>query len=296
MVGLAIVALLAAAVLLTWERGLPLRLVRHYSIDELTDTARTMDECAECHEGVDFHSCSTCHDDHGAVEFADLPFYNMILFTGDVPRPGYVEVNEILPYRDHPATHVLLQEFLEQQGADAYESVTLVSRDGGFVTIERENLTDQAMLLPYADGIRFASEDLHVSTWLKGISTVVIVGQERDLILNGEPTSIGRLLLGATREVTVESAKVMFASETDGEVREAYTASRVWGAAVADLTGGYGSSVEVSTRDGEVHRLSSEDAAGAVLIPGVQGPVLVLPENSRSGWISGVSGITWEGS
>jgi len=293
-ISLAGLLLIGNVALLTWKAGLPFRLVQHYSMEELTETAILMDECAECHAGQDFHRCSTCHDDHGAVEFAGLPFFKLITFNGDVPQPGYVQLNQILPYRDHPNTHIQLEEFLSQQGVDDFESVTLTSLDGGFVTIDRKNLTDQALLLPFSDGIRFASEDLHVSTWLKGITGIIVVGHERDFDLNGEMTSIGRLLLGPTREVTVQSARVMLASETDGEIREAWTASRMWGVSLADLVGtGDLSSVVVSTQGGELVELGVEEAASAVLVSEAGGPVLVLPDRSRSGWIAGVSGLAW---
>jgi hypothetical protein len=294
-IGLAGAVIILCAALLAWRGGLPIRLVEHYSLAELTDTALLMDECADCHEGQDYHRCSTCHDEHGAVEFADLPFYNLISFTGDVPQPGYVRVNQVLPYQDHPNTHIRLTDFLEGQGVMDFESITLTSWDGGFVTIPKEDLTDQALLLPYSDGIRFAAEDLHESTWLKGISGMIVVGKERDLSLNGEMTSIGRLLLGPIRQVTVQTARVMFASESDGQVREAQTASRLWGASLAELVGvGNPTAVKVTTRDGGQQDLSSQEIANAILISDEDGPVLVLPDRSRSGWITGVSGLSWE--
>ena len=187
--------LICAGLILGWRGGLPVHLAEHYTVGALKEEALVMGECAECHSGEDFHRCSTCHDDHGAVEFSGLPFFNLISFTGDVPDPGYLEIDQILPYRDHPNTHLKLLDLLEEQGVEDFVSVTLASRDGGFVTITRENITDQALLLPFSDGIRFASEDLHVSTWLKGISRVIVVGEERDLIINGEATSPGRLLI-----------------------------------------------------------------------------------------------------
>lgn len=293
--GLAVLILAAAGLTLSWQGGLAVRMVNHYSGDFFQEEVLVMEECAECHEGPDFHRCSTCHDDHGAVEFADLPFYNLVSLTGDVPRPGYVDLNQILPYQDHPGTHINLVDFLGEQGVERFETVTLTSRDGGFVTISRENLTHQALLLPYMDGIRFAAEDLHVSTWLKGITSIIVVGEERDLIVNGEATSIGRLLLGPTRQVVVESARVMFASELDGEVREAQTAARVWGAALGDLVPeGSFTGLLVRTRAGEELRLSREQVSLAVLIPEVGSPTLVLPEESRSGWVKEVTELEWE--
>ncbi len=87
---------------------MPVSVVSHYGSGFLMEEARTMNECAECHDAVDFHTCTTCHDDHGAVEFADVPFYNMIVLTGDVPEPGFIRLNDILPYRAQPHTHLPL--------------------------------------------------------------------------------------------------------------------------------------------------------------------------------------------
>ena len=287
--------LVCAGLILGWRRGLPVRLVNHYSLETLKEEALFIEDCLECHTGEESHRCSTCHDDHGAVEFADLPFFNLISFTGDVPRPGYIELNQITPYQDHPGTHLKLLDFLAEQGVEDFESITLTSRDRGFVTITQENLTDQALLLPYTDGIRFAAEDLHVSTWLKGITGIIVVGRDRDLVINGEATSPGRLLLGPTRQVIVENARVMFSSETDGQVREAETAARVWGAAVCDLVpeGAY-SSLLVRDGQGQEHRLALEDLRLAVLVPQVDGLTLVLPGESRSSWISDVLELDWE--
>lgn len=281
--------------LLSWRKGLPLHLVNHYSLGALKEEALLMDECAECHSGEDFHSCATCHDEHGAVEFADLPFFNLISFTGDVPRPGYLEINQVLPYRDHPDTHVKLLDFLADQGLEDFESVTLTSRDGGFVTITRHNITERALLLPFSDGIRFAAEDLHVSTWLKGITGIIVVGQEKNLTINGISTSPGRLLLGPTRQVIVDTARVMFASETDGEIREAETAARVWGAALIDLAPADGySSLLVRDGDRVEYHYDLEQVRLAVLVPQDDGLTLVVPGESRSGWVSDVVELVWE--
>ena len=185
----------------------PLAVPAHYSLDMLAEEASTMVECAECHESEAFHTCDACHDDHGAIELKGVPFYAMVQVTGDVPEPGYVTIHEILPYQDHPHTRLPLVDFLESQGVEVFESVTMVSDDQGFVTVASDQLTDQAWLLPYEDGIRFASEDLHVSTWIKGIKRFIVVGPENPLTVDGEATSIGRLLLGPTRSVTVSRCR-----------------------------------------------------------------------------------------
>jgi hypothetical protein len=267
----------------------PLAVPVHYPLDMLAEEAGTMVECAECHDAEAFHTCDTCHDDHGAIELEGVPFYAMVSFTGDVPDPGYVTIDEILPYQEQPHTHLPLVEFLARQGVEDFESVTMVSDDQGFITVAADQLTEEAWLLPYEDGIRFASEDLHVSAWIKGITRFIVVGEETPLTIDGEPTSMGRLLLGPTRSVTVEETTVMLKSEDDGAIREAKTASRVEGVPLNP-----GESIIVKDAIGETHTVTGDDAQGALLAL-IRGEVtLVLPGRGRSEWISGVVEVTTE--
>lgn len=267
----------------------PARVVLRYPWPLLASEAKTMHECAGCHKPAELHTCDTCHDEHGSAEMAGVPFNGLILLVGDVPEPGYLAVNDILPYRDQPNTHITLLDLLEQQGVTQFESVTLASRDGGLVTVERPNLTAEALLLPYADGVRFAAENLHVSTWLKGVWRIIVVGPARPLTINGQTTSIGRLLLGPTRSVTVEQTNVMLKSGADGQVRTGKTASRVEGAAVADLVA-YPGFQTLIVRDaaGQEHHVDAADAAGALLAQ-VRGRLtLVLPGRGRAQWVTDV--------
>jgi len=268
----------------------PVEVLARYPLAMLSEEAATMVECAECHEHApaEFHTCDTCHDDHGAVEFADVPFYAVIAFQGDVPEPGYIQINEILPYQDQPNTFVMVKEFLAEKGVTDFESVTFASRDEGFVTVTRENLTEAARLMPYVDGVRFASEDLHVSTWIKGITRIIVVGTETPLTIDGEATSMGRLLLGPTRAVTVEQTDVMLKGQDDGEVRRGKTASRVTGVPLTTLLGADFAAVTVETAGGETATLDAADVEGAVLAQRRDSPTLVLPGRGRSEWIGDV--------
>ena len=291
--GLVLVVALAGGFLLG-RKTAPVEALARYPKDMLLEEAATMVECAECHEHApaEFHTCDTCHDDHGAVEFSDVPFYAVIAFQGDVPEPGYIQINEILPYQDQPNTFVVVEAFLADQGVDEFKSVTFASRDQGFVTVTRENLTDAARLMPYVDGVRFASEDLHVSTWIKGITRIIVVGAETPLTIDGEATSMGRLLLGPTRAVTVEQTDVMLKSADDGEVRKAKTASRVAGVALTTLLGADFETVTVETADGETMTLDAADVEGAVLVQRRDSPTLVLPGRGRGEWIGDVVALS----
>jgi hypothetical protein len=267
----------------------PARSAFHYPWAMLSTEAETMVDCVECHEPEDFHTCDSCHDDHGSAEMASVPFDDLILLQGDVPEPGYIPVNDILPYRDQPGTHVTLLDFLAEQGVGEFESVTLASRDGGWITVDRDNLTAEALLLPHVDGVRFAAENLHVSTWLKGVWRIVVVGPDKPLTLDGYRTSIGRLLLGPTASVTIEQTDVMLRSETDGQIRKAKTASRIEGAGLEKIVADPGfDTLLVRDASGKEHTLTAAEAQGAVLAQ--MGPqiVLVLPSRGRAQWIGDV--------
>jgi hypothetical protein len=273
----------------------PVRVLTHYSWDTLAAEARTMSECAECHDTTKFHSCDTCHDDHGAVELAGVPFYAVIHFTWDVPEPGFVLVNDVLPYTEQPNTRVPLLDFLADQGVADFESVTLASNDGGFVTIEQEQLTDEAWLLPYEDGIRFAAVDLHISAWIKGITRVIVVGRETPLRIDGAATSMGRLLLGPTQGLTLEQTDVMLKSEEDGQTRRAKVASRAEGVAVTTLVANPDfTTLRVTLGSGEERTLSRDEVENAVLVL-LRGEVtLVRPDRGRTEWVRGVTGVEAE--
>jgi hypothetical protein len=284
-----IVAAAAAGV----EGLAPVSAAFHYPWTMLSAEAHTMIECVECHEPAEFHTCDSCHDEHGSAEMSGVPFNALLHLTGDVPEQKHIPINDILPYRDQPNTHVPLLDFLAGHGVTAFESVTLTSLDGGFTTFERPHLTSEALLMPHIDGVRFAAENLHVSTWLKGITRVIVVGPEKPLTIDGRATSIGRLLLGPTRCVTAEQTDVMFRSESDGQVRKGKTASRLEGAPVEAVVAHPDfESLLVRDVDGREHTISAADAQNAILAQLWGHIILVLPGRGRPQWIEDVVEIT----
>jgi len=285
-----IVGGVAVAVAMGAHALAPVRSALHFPWTMLADEAATMNDCVECHEVEKFHNCTTCHDEHGSAEMAKVPFNQLVLLAGDLPEPGYIPVNDILPYRDQPGTQVALLDLLAQRGVTDLERVALFSNDGGVVTIERPNLTQSALLMPHVDGIRFADENLHVSTWLKGISRIVVVGADKPLTIDGQPTSIGRLLLRVTRSAITGQADVMFKSPDDGQVRKARTASRIEGAPIEDLVGF--NPILVRDAQGQEHALSADEVEGAILAQIDGRTVLVLPGRGQPQWILDVVEIT----
>ena len=295
LLGALILGGVAVAVAMGGKGLAPARTALQFPWGTLAEKAETMNDCVACHKPDKFHTCATCHDDHGSAEMSGVPFNTLILLAGDVPDPGYIAVNDILPYRDQPGTHVSLLDFLSDHGVEDLEQVTLASRDEGFVTIEQPNLTHEALLMPHVDGLRFAAENLHISTWLKGVWRIIVVGSNRPLTIDGRPTSIGRLLLGPTRSVTIEQTDTMLRSETDGEIRKGKTASRIEGAAVADIVGEPDFDLLlVRDAEGQEHRLTAQDATGTVLAQMNGKVVLVLPGRGRAQWISDVVEIVSE--
>lgn len=289
----AAVALLLA--LVAWVPALaPLRLLPRYPLSLVVAEAEVLADCTECHAPTDMHTCESCHDDHGAVEMTNVPFNNLLLLTGDVPNPGYIAVSEILPQQEELGTHIAVLDLLAAHGVTEFESVSFGSTDGGLVTVERPYLTSEALLMPHVDGVRFAAENLHVSTWLKGITRLVVVGQETPLTIDGQPTSIGRLFLGPTAWVTVEQTDVMLKSETDGQVRRGKTAARMEGALVEALIEPPFRALEVRDAAGQEWSLTAEEVRSSVLAL-VRGEVtLVLPGRGRGQWVTGVVEIRAE--
>jgi hypothetical protein len=273
----------------------PIRTAMDYSWPLIAQEAQTMNRCVSCHEPDQFHTCRSCHDDHGSAELASVPFSSLLALAGDIPEPTYIAVNDILPYRDQPNTHVALLDLLAEHGVAEFETVTLTSQDGGFVTFAQQDLTAEALLMPHVDGIRFAAENLHVSTWLKGVERMIVVGRDKPLRIDGQATSIGRLLVGPTRHVTVEQADVMLKSRDDGQVRRAKTAGRLEGAPIEVIVADPNfARITVHDERGQVHALTADEAQGAVLAQVRGRVVLVLPERGQPQWIEGVVEIASE--
>lgn len=265
-------------------KPMPVALVQAYGIPKLWEEARVMNECAECHKAVDFHDCSTCHDDHGAVELAGVRFYEVVELTGDVPEHAFVRVNEILPNQELFGTHVLLFDFLASNGIDSFESVTFTTNDGGLTTIESQFLDETAMLVPYIDGVRFVTESVHASTWLKGIKSITVVGNERPLIINGEATSIGRLLLGDTVRLTVEGSETMLTNE-DGQTGVAFVANWVEGARLLPLLKTPEPTQVICTdTNGSQYELGGDEVENAIIAIVRREITIVLPDRGRSTW------------
>jgi len=279
------------AILVITAKPTPVALLQEFGISLLLEEGQKINECAECHKAVDFHSCETCHDDHGAVELSGIKFFEVVELTGDVPKPAFVRVNEILPDQENVGTHILLFDFLAQNGIIQFESVSFITNDGGLTTIESQYLDETAMLVPYMDGVRFVTESVHSSTWLKGIKRIIVVGSETPLLIDGQATSIGRLLIGETVRITVEGSDVMMTSD-EGETGYAYVANWAEGARLLPLlrtpTPTF---ITITDFEGNKTELIGEEVENAVIAIVRQQVTLILPERGRSVWPTSIKQI-----
>lgn len=286
-----VLALAVIVLILVTTKPMPVALIEEFSFSTLWQEGLTMNKCAKCHDGAEQHTCATCHDKHGAVELEGIQFYAVIDLTGDLPNPSFVRLNEILPDQENAGTFITVQDFLAQNDVEEYDSITFITNDGGMTTIGSDYIDETAMLLPYVDGVRFASETLHASSWLKGITRIVVVGTDTPLTIDGNQTSIGRLLIGQTVQVVVESTDVMLAGD-DGNLSHATTSNWIEGALLAPLLENpTPSSITVTDANGEQFELSGAEIIGAVLAMDHDSVTLVLPDRGRSAWLVDILSI-----
>ena len=282
---IALILLGAVIAILLTTKPMPIALIQEYELSQLWHEGEIMNECADCHAGVDFHTCETCHDDHGSAELAGIRFFEVVDLTGDVPDPTFVRVNEVMPDQENRGTHITLFDFLSQNGVEDFESVTFITNDGGLTTIERPYLDETALLVPYIDGVRFVTESVHSSTWLKGISRMIVVGKDKPLSIDGKETSIGRLLIGETVRMTVEGSDVMLTDEETGETSQALVANWAEGARLLPLLENTSPSViRVTNADGEIEELSFNEVQDAIIAIVRDSVTLILPDRGRSAW------------
>lgn len=233
--------------------------------------------------------CVSCHQLHGAINLSDVPFNALVLLTGDVPEPGWISVNDILPYRYAGQASLSLPDLLQENGVEEFKEVSLISTDGGIVTLARENVTQRSLLLPYLEGIRFQDDNLHVSTWLKGINKIIVVGEELPIVIDGRATSMGRLLREKTLTVVAERSNPMYRSEEDGLVREGEYSHLHTGAPLDDLVAHAGfSTLTVTDAVGQAYTIDARTAEGAILTIYYGRPTLLFPDLHKGEWVSDV--------
>ncbi len=291
--GIAGIILLIAVYLIASAAPVPYRIISEYPIGMIFEESAEMHECAECHETEKFHTCATCHNEHGSAVFAGLNLYSTIHLTGDVPESKFIPTNQIFLEGTQEIGQITIQEFLKQNGVESFSSITFASNDGGFTTIQNDQLGDTSFLLPFENGVRFADENIHISTWIKGITKIIVVGENKDLIISDKSFSLGELMLKDTVRFTVEQAQVMLKSELDGVIRRGFTAERLEGIELGNLIELFPSkSYQLSGQDGEITEVPYDEMINAKLVLIGKEITLVFPDKSRNQWIPGVTAIT----
>jgi len=233
--------------------------------------------------------CVDCHQLHGAINLDEVPFNSFVLLTGDVPEPRLISVNDILPYRYAGEAGLSLPDFLANNGVEDFKQVSLISTDGGIVTLERQYVSERSLLLPYLESIRFQDDGLHVSTWLKGINKIIVIGEELPIIIDGRATSMGRLLRENTLTVVSERSYPMYRSEEDGEVRKGEYSHLHTGAPISELVAHRDfSTLTITDAEGETYAIEARDAQQAILTIYYGKPTLMLPELHKGEWVSDV--------
>jgi hypothetical protein len=230
--------------------------------------------------------CASCHDVHGAIEWEDAPFQSQVWIMGDVPEATYLIVSDLFPYhRQELGTAISIPDLLARYGVDEFNRVAIESLDGGIVILDRPYVTELSRLVPYLEGIRFIDENQHQSTWLKGVRWIVVVGEETPLTINGQATSMGRLLMSDRMTVVAEGGDAVFISPRDGKTYRGDYARLYTGARLSTLLGDDAyTALEVYDAQGQSRSYTAEEVADA-LIATVDGrPALVLPATTRREW------------
>ncbi len=240
-------------------------------------------------------SCASCHDVHASIEWEDAPFQSQIWILGDVPEATYILVNDLFPYRNSEGgDSISLLELVARYGAKDVSRVAIESLDGGIVTLTREYLTPESMLVPYMEGVRFKDQNQHESTWLKGVRWIIVEGTATPLMVDGQATSMGRLLLQDRTTVIAEGGDAIYKSPLDGKTYRGDYAHTYTGARLSQLLPPERSYSRLRVRDekGRSNEYARDEVADALIATVSGRPTLLLPQASRGRWVSGVVEIT----
>lgn len=153
--------------------------------------------------------CDQCHEGHGSVVAPDVNPYGMILLTGDTPDDKLIPVTDILKMpminvstitaqtddgKGIPSWGVPVSDFLKAYGVTDFEKVIFYA-DDLVVSVNKTELLPENVLVPCEYSIRFLGPNVPVSIWIKGVESIVVVGNNGDSIsLNGKTLTFGDML------------------------------------------------------------------------------------------------------
>lgn len=235
--------------------------------------------------------CASCHDVHAAIEWKDAPFQSQVWILGDVPEATYFFVNDLFPYRmGERGDAISLLDLLARYGAKEVSRVAIESLDGGIVVLKREYITQESMLVPYMEGIRFKDQNQHESTWLKGVRWIIVEGTDTPLVIDDKATSMGRVLLQDRTTVVAEGGDAIYKSPLDGKIYRGDYAHTYTGARLSQLlaAGRSYSRLRAGDEKGRSKEFTREEVDGALIATVSGRPALLLPQASRGKWVVGL--------
>ncbi len=240
--------------------------------------------------------CTKCHELHGGIRYEDVKTDGWIHLTGDVPEQAWIETVKLFEtHKIDDLPGVTLLDLLAEHGCDNFHRIALISLDGGHASIESQDLTESARLVPHLGAARFADERLHASAWLRAIVEICVVGDEPGIDLDGRRTTYGALLAGDRMTALTEPARVALDDEATGRTYRNVASHLVTGVPFARLIERQCERINVAA-GGDMLSFGMEDLRSAVLSRDKHEGVvmLVLPQRSRSEWPMGVTAVACE--
>ena len=240
--------------------------------------------------------CTKCHDLHGGIRLEDIKGDGWIRLTGDVTRETWIETTGLFhTHQIDGLPGVSLRDLLTEHGCEEFRSVVLVSCDGGHVSVNAEDLTESARLLPHLGAARFADERLHSSAWLRRISEVCVVADSPAIEINGHRTTFGTLLAGDRAAVVTESAQTALDSVSNGRTYHHVASRLVTGVPLLRLLDPTCGRVRVKGGSDSVAFRTDEILDAVIARDPHHGDImLALPRSSRADWFMGVTAIECE--
>jgi hypothetical protein len=151
---------------------------------------------------------ATNNGGHGADATTGMNANDTILLTGDTPNDEVIPVPDIfklpqidvvaLKARDGVGIHytgVPVIEFLKAYGVSDFDSLVFYADDYE-LTINKDNITNETILIPYGSSLSIEGSNLPVNAGVKNIKSIVVIGgnSEDSLSLNDRQVSYGSML------------------------------------------------------------------------------------------------------
>lgn len=179
---------------------------------------------------------------HGADATTSINANDSILLTGDTSSDEVIPVTDIfklaqvdvvmLKARDGVGVHykgVPVMEFLRAHNVSDFDRLVFYADDYE-LTINRDNITNETILVPYGYSMRIEGSNLPVNAGVKNIKSIVVIGGNSgdSLLLNGKQVTYGSMLDdGVDTMVYSRTAAGYQASDREYQVETGYVASGI---------------------------------------------------------------------